>query len=159
MHIMNAHVSCLRRTVTSHSASDVKNLITWSDSAERINAVSSAWTNITLRSAWCLWIKDVALTAMKIMNSEDASVSNDNSRWNKYLKSIETNCSDIQKRLNTIAHSCNSWTLRCLQALQIQWTFRVQWTFWIQWILWSSRILSAQWTHRAQRQLCWKHAV
>ncbi len=31
------------------------------------------------------------------MNSEDASVSNDDSRWNKHLKSIEIDCSDIQK--------------------------------------------------------------
>ncbi len=128
MHIMNVHVNCSRRTVASHSASDVRNLITWSDSARRINAASSAQTNITSRNAWCLWIKDVALTAMKIMNFEDASVSNDNSRWNKHSKSIEINRSDIQKHLDIIAHSCNSWTLCCLQALQIQWTLQVQWT-------------------------------
>ncbi len=133
---MNVHVSCLRRSVTSHNASDVKNLITWSDSAERINTVSSAQINITSKDAWCLWIKDVVLTAMKITNSQDTSVSNDDSRWNKHLKSIETDRSDIQKHLNTIAHSCNSWALCCLQALQIQWT------------------LSVQQTHQAQRQMC-----
>ena len=105
---MNVHVSCLKRTVASHSASDVKNLITWSDSAERINAASSVQTNITLKDAWCFWIKDVALTAMKITNSEDASVSNDDSKWNKRSKFIEINRSDIQKHLNTIAHSYNS---------------------------------------------------
>ncbi len=153
MHIMNAHANCSKRTVTSHSASNVKNLITWSDFAERINAVSSAQINITSRDAWCLWIKDVALTAMKITNSEDASVSNDNSRWNKRLKSIEINHSNIQKHLNTIACFCNSWTLCCLQALQIQWIL------WVQWILQDSRTLSVQWTHQAQQQLCWKHAV
>ncbi len=141
MHIMNAHMNCSRKTVTSHSASDVRNLIIWSDSAERINAASSAQINITSRSAWHLWIKDVALTATKIMNSEDASVSNDDSRWNKRSKFIEIDHSDIQKHLNTIAHFCNSWALRCLQTLQIQWTLQVQWTHW------------------AQRQLCWKHAV
>ncbi len=119
MHIMNVYMNCSRRTVASHSASDVRNLIIWSDSAERINAASSAQTNITSRNAWCLWIKDIVLTAMKIMNSEDASVSNDNSRWNKHLKSIKTDRSDIQKHSDTIAHSCNSWTLYCFQALQI----------------------------------------
>ncbi len=108
MHIMNAYVNCSRRTVASYSASDVRNLITWSDSAERINAASSAQTNITSKDAWCFQIKDVVLTAMKIMNSEDASVSNDDSRWNKHLKSIETDCSDIQKHSDTIVHSCNS---------------------------------------------------
>ena len=144
---MNAHVSCSRRTVTSHNASDVRNLIIWSDSARRINVASSAQTNITLKDAWHLWIEDVVLTAMKIMNSEDAFVSNDDSRWNKRSKSIETDHSDIQKHLNTIAHSCNSWVLHCLQASQIQWT------------LWSSWILSVQRIHQAQRQLCWKHAV
>ena len=82
---MNVYVNCSRRTVTSHNASDIKNLITWSDSAERINAVLSVQTNITLKDAWYLWIKDVVLTATKIMNSEDASVSNDDSRWNKCL--------------------------------------------------------------------------
>ena len=138
---MNVHVNCSRRTVASHSALDVRNLITWSDSAERINAVSSAQINITSRNAWHLRIKDVALTATKIMNSEDASVSNDNSRWNKRSKSIETDRSDIQKHSDTIAHSCNSWALHCLQTLQIQWILRVQWTLW------------------AQQQLCWKHAV
>ena len=136
MHIINVHASCSRRTVASHSASDVKNLITWLDSAEKINAASSAQTNITSRDSWCFQIKDVALTATKITNSEDASVSNNDSRWNKRSKSIETNRSDIQKRLNTIAHSCNSWALCCLQALQIQWT------------------LSVQQTHQAQRQMC-----
>ncbi len=90
-----------------------------------VHDASSAQTNITLRSAWCLWIKDVVLTVTKIMNSEDASVSNDNSRWNKRSKSIETNRSDIQKHSDTIAHSYNSWALCCLQALQIQWTLRV----------------------------------
>jgi len=124
---MNAHVNCLKRTVALHNASDVKNLITWSDSAKRINAVLSMQTNIILKDAWHLWIKDVALTAMKIINSEDASVSNDNSKWNKRLKSIETDRSDIQKHLNTIAYSCNSWVLCCLQALQIQWTLQIQW--------------------------------
>ncbi len=104
---MNVHVNCLRRTVASHSASDVKNLITWSDFAERINVTSSAQTNITSRNAWHFWIKDVVLTAMKITNSEDASVSNNNSRWNKHLKSIKTDHSDIQKYLDTITHSCN----------------------------------------------------
>ncbi len=147
MHIINVHVSCLRRTVTSYSASDVRNLITWSNSARRINAASSVQINITLRSAWCFWIEDVVLTATKIMNSEDAFVSNDNSKWNKRLKSIETDHSNIQKHLNTIAHSCNSWTLCCFQALQIQWTLRSSW------------ILSVQRTCWAQRQLCWKHAV
>ncbi len=44
---------------------------------------------------------------MNIMNSEDASVLNDNSRWNKHLKPIETDCSDTQKHLDTIAHFCN----------------------------------------------------
>ncbi len=107
MHIMNIHVNCSRKTVASYNASDIRNLITWSDSARRINDALSAQINITLRNAWCFQIKDVALTAMKIMNFEDASVSNDNSRWNKHLKSIETNHSDIQKHLNTIAHSCN----------------------------------------------------
>ena len=136
---MNVHVNCSRRTVASYSASDVKNLITWSDFAERINAVSSAQTNITSRDAWHLWIKDVVLTAMKITNSENTFVSNDDSRWNKHLKSIEINCSDIQKHLNTIAHSCNFQALCCLQALQIQWT------------LWSSWILSVQQTHQAQQ--------
>ena len=155
MHIINAHVSCSRRTVTSHNASDVKNLITWSDSAERINAASSAQTNITSRSAWCLWIKDVALTATKITNSEDASVSNDNSRWNKRSKSIETDRSDTQKHLDTIAHSCNSWAHRCLQALQIQ----IQWTLQVQQTLQDSRTLSVQRICRVQQQLCWKHAV
>ena len=95
MHIMNAYVSCLRRTVASHSASDVKNLITWSDSAKKINAALSAQTNITLKDAWCLWIKNIVLTAMKIMNSEDASVSNDDSKWNKHLKSIKTDRSNM----------------------------------------------------------------
>ncbi len=114
MHIMNIHVSCSRRTVTSHNASDVKNLIIWSDFEKRINITSSAQINITSRSAWCFWIKDVALIATKIMNSEDTFVSNDNSKWNKCLKFIETDCSNIQKRLNTIAHSHNSWTLCCL---------------------------------------------
>ncbi len=151
---MNVHVNCSRRTVASHSASDVKNLITWSDSAERINAASSAQTNITSRNAWHLWIKDVVLIATKITNSEDASVSNDDSRWNKRLKSIETDRSNIQKRLNTIAHSHNSWTLHCLQALQIQWTLQVQWTLRIQRTLWSSRTLSVQRIRQAQRQLC-----
>ncbi len=94
---MNVHVSCSRRTVTSHSASDVKNLITWSDSAERINAASSVQTNITLKDAWHLQIKDVVLTVMKITNSEDASVSNDNSRWNKRSKSIKTDRSEASK--------------------------------------------------------------
>ncbi len=143
MHIMNMHVNCSRKTVASDSASDVRNLITWSNSAERINVMSNAQINITSRNAWCLQIKDVVLTAMKIMNFEDAFVSNDNSRWNKRSKSIETNYSNIQKHLNTIAHSCNSWTLHCLQALQIQWTF------WIQWIFWSSRTLSVQQTRWA----------
>ena len=158
---MNAHVSCSRRTVASHSASDVKNLITWSDSAERINAASSAQTNITLRSAWRLRIEDVALTATKITNFEDTSVSNDNSRWNKRSKSIETNRSDTQKHLNTIAHSRNSWAHRCLQALQIQiqWTLWIQWTLQVQRTLWNSQILSVQQIRQAQRQLCWKHAV
>ncbi len=147
MHIMNAYVNCSRRTVASHNASDVRNLIIWSDSAERINAALSAQINITSRDAWCFQIKDVVLTAMKITNFEDASVSNDDSRWNKRLKSIETDHSDIQKHLDTIAHSCNFQTLHCLQALQIQWTFWSSWTF------------SVQRIHRAQRQLCWKHAV
>ena len=108
MHIMNVHASCSRKTVASHNASNVKNLIIWSDSAKRINAALSAQTNITSRSAWCLQIKDVALTATKITNSEDASVSNNDSRWNKRLKFIKTSRSNIQKHLNTIAHSCNS---------------------------------------------------
>ncbi len=138
MHIMNVHVSCSKRTITLHNASDVKNLITWSDSAERIDIVSSAQINITLRSAWCLQIEDVVLTAMKITNSEDASVSNDDSRWNKHSKFIEIDYSDIQKHLNTIAHSCNSWAFCCFQALQIQWTL------WIQRILQSSRTFSIQ---------------
>ncbi len=97
--------------------------------------------------------------AMKIINSEDASVLNDNSKWNKCSKSIKTDHSNIQKHLNIIAHSCNSWTLHCLQALQIQWTLWIQWTFWVQWILQDSRILSVQRVHWAQQQLCWKHAV
>ncbi len=105
---MNVHVNYLKRTITSHNVSDVKNLITWSDFAKRINAVLSVQTNITSKDAWCLWIKDVVLTATKITNFEDAFVSNDNSRWNKCLKSIETDHSDIQKHLNTIAHSYNS---------------------------------------------------
>ncbi len=147
MHIMNVHVSCSRRTVALHSASNVKNLITWSDFAERINAASSMQTNITSRNAWYSQIKDVVLTATKITNSEDTFVSNDNSRWNKCLKFIKTDHSDIQKHLNTIIHSCNSWAFCCLQALQIQWTLQVQWTFWVQWILQSSRILSVQRTH------------
>ena len=104
MHIMNAYANCSRRTVTLHSASDVKNLITWSDFAERINVMSSVQTNITLKDAWHFWIKNVVLTAMKITNSEDASVLNDDSRWNKHLKFIETDHSNIQKHLNTIAH-------------------------------------------------------
>ncbi len=48
---MNVHVSCSRRTVASHNALDVKNLIIWSNSAKRINAVSSAQTNITSKDA------------------------------------------------------------------------------------------------------------
>ena len=135
MHIMNVHVNCSKRIVASHNASNVRNLITWSDFAKRINAALSAQINITLKNAWCLWIKDIVLTAMKITNSEDTSVSNNNSRWNKHLKSIETDRSNIQKHWNTIAHSCNSWTLRCLQTLQIQWTLQ------------SSQTLSIQWTH------------
>jgi len=48
----------------------------------------------------------------EIMNSEDTSVSSDNSRWNKRSKFIETDCSDTLRRLNTIAHSsCCLWTL------------------------------------------------
>ncbi len=126
MHIMNAHVNCLKRIIALHNASDVRNLIIWSDFAKRINVVSNAQTNIILKDAWYFQIKDVALTATKIMNSEDAFVSNDNSRWNKCLKFIEINHSDIQKHLNIIAHSCNSWTLHCFQALQIQWTHQAQ---------------------------------
>ena len=98
--------------IASHSVSDVTNLIIWLSSAERISAVKSVQTNITLRSAWCLWIEDVASTAMKIMNSEDASVSSDDSRWNKRSKSIETDHSNTLRCLNIITHSsCCFWTL------------------------------------------------
>ena len=108
MHIMNVHVSYLRRIITSYIASDVKNLITWLNFTERINVTLSAQINITLKDAWCFQIENVALTAMKITNFEDVSVSNDDSRWNKHLKFIETDCSNIQKYLNIIAHSYNS---------------------------------------------------
>ncbi len=77
--------------------------------------------NITSRSAWCLWIKDVVLTVMKIMNFEDTFVSSDDSRWNKHSKSIEIDCSDTLKCLNTIMHS-----FYCF------WTFLIQQTSWVQ---------------------------
>ncbi len=60
-----------------------------------------------------------SMNSLKFTNFEDASVSNNNSKWNKHSKSIEIDHSDIQKHLNTIAYSCNSWTLRCFQASRV----------------------------------------
>ena len=82
------------------------------NSARRNNAALNAQINITLKSAWCLWIKDVASTATKIMNSENTFVSNDDSRWNKHQKSTETDQSNIWKHWNIIIHfSCCFRTL------------------------------------------------
>jgi len=85
----------LKRNVTSLNVTDASNLIIWSDSARRNNAALNVQTNIISKNAWCLWIKDVALTATKIINSEDAFVSNDDNRWNRYQKSTETDWSNI----------------------------------------------------------------
>ncbi len=99
------------------------------------------------------------------MNSEDASVSNDDSRWNKGLKSIKTDCSDIQKHSDTIAHSCNFWAFCCLQALQIQWTFQVHELFQFNELvelndsyaenMQSSRSWNNMTDDRSQEETCW----